>query len=199
VALREIWRGRVWFARPALVVEDRPEMTMFHVPSGIVGAMPVDEDGTYLKVYTDTWRLAEAPWGSPDFAVSFAFPETPYGVILGYDPPGELRDYYVNLQTPLRRTSIGFDYTEHLLDVVIPADRSSWSWRDEDELEEAVHRGLFTAQEAASFRHWGERAVEHVLLGQPPFDRDWSSWRPDPSWGIPVLPDGWDSVGLRSS
>lgn len=196
VALREIWRGRVWFARPAIVVEDLPEMTTFHIPSGIVGAMPVDEDGTYLKVYADSWRLADAPWTYPFFAVSFAFPETPYGVIVGYERPGELRDYYVNLQTPLRRTSIGFDYTEHLLDVVIPPDRSSWAWKDEEELEEAVRRGLFTSAEAAWFRHWGERAVEHVLLGQPPFDRDWSTWRPDPSWEVPVLPDGWDVVDL---
>lgn len=174
-------------------------MTMFHVPNGILGVKPVDEDGHYLKVYADTWRLADAPWAFPFFAVSFAFPQTPYGIIISYGSPGQLRDFYVNLQTPLRRTPVGFDYTDHLLDVVIPADRSSWRWKDEDELAEAVHRGLFTPQEAASFRHWGERAVEHVLLGQPPFDRDWSSWRPDPSWGIPVLPDGWDSVGLRSS
>jgi hypothetical protein len=196
VALREIWLGRIWFARPAIVVEDLPEMTTFHVPSGIRFMQPVDDEGTYLKVYADAWDLAAAPWGSPDFALSFAFPQTPYGVILGYEPPGELRDYYVNLQTPLRRTAIGFDYTDHLLDVVIPADRSSWAWKDEDELEAAVRRGLFSEAEAAWFRHWGERAAEHVLLGQPPFDRDWSTWRPDPAWGVPVLPDGWDTVAV---
>lgn len=169
-------------------------MITFHVPSGIVGAMPVDEDGASLKVYADDWRLVDAPWTFAFFTVSFAFPETPYGVIMGYEAPGELRDFYVNLQTPLRRTAIGFDYTDHLLDVVIPADRRSWSWKDDDELEEAVRRGLFTASEGAWFRHWGERAVEHVLLGQPPFDRDWTTWRPDPSWEIPSLPEGWEAV-----
>lgn len=194
MALREIWRGRIWFARPAIVVEDRDEMTTFHVPSGIRFMQPVDDEGTYLKVYTDTWRLLDAPWTYPFFTVSFAFPQIPYGIIVGYESPGELRDFYVNLQTPLRRTAIGFDYTDHLLDAVISADRRSWAWKDEDELEEAVSRGLFTTADAAWFRHWGERAVEHVLLGQPPFDRDWSTWRPDPAWDVPVLPEGWDVV-----
>jgi hypothetical protein len=181
VALREIWRGRIWFARPAIVVEDSDAVTMFHVPSGILGMMPVDDGGRYLKVYTDTWRLVEAPWDSPDYAASLAFPDTAYGVILSYEPTGVLRHYYVNVQTPL-------------LDVVIPADRSSWAWKDEDELEEAVRRGVFTPQDAIWIRHWGERAVEHVLLAEPPLDRDWSRWRPDPSWGVPSLPPGWDTV-----
>jgi uncharacterized protein len=31
-----------------------------------------------------------------------------------------------------------------------------------------------------------------VLAGEPPFDRDWQDWRPDPRWPVPELPDGWD-------
>jgi hypothetical protein len=36
--------------------------------------------------------------------------------------------------------------------------------------------------------------VEHILLREPPFDEDWSSWRPDPAWPAPELPTGWDLV-----
>jgi predicted RNA-binding protein associated with RNAse of E/G family len=115
-------------------------------------------------------------------------------VILGYGATGELREYYVNLQTPLARTSTGFDLVEHLLDVTIPPDRSTWAWKDEEELAEAIDGGLFTDEDAAWFHYWGERAVEHVLLREPPFDDDWSSWRPDPAWHEPVLPAGWDLV-----
>ena len=100
----------------------------------------------------------------------------------------------MNLQTPLVRTSVGFDTVEHLLDVTIPPDRSSWSWKDEDELAEAIAHGLFTEEDAAWFRYWGERAVEHVLLREPPFDEDWSAWRPDPAWEEPSLPPDWDLV-----
>jgi hypothetical protein len=194
VALREVWRGRVWFARPAIVVEDTLDASMFHVPSGVRFYEPVDEAGRYLKVYADAWRLVEAVGDSPDSALSFAFPDTAYGIILSYGPTGVLRHYYVNVQTPLRRTPIGFDYVDHLLDAVIPADRSSWAWKDEDELDEAVRRGVFTPEEVTWIRHWGERAVEHVLLAEPPFDRDWSRWRPDPAWPVPSLPPRWGEV-----
>jgi len=105
-----------------------------------------------------------------------------------------LREYYVNLQTPLVRTDTGFDTVEHILDVRIPPDRSSWAWKDEDELAEAVERGLFTEEDVAWFRYWGERAVEHVLLREPPFDADWSAWQPDAGWPDPVLPADWDLV-----
>jgi hypothetical protein len=194
VVLREIWNGRVWFARPAIVVEDTPNMTTFHIPTGIRYQRPVDDEGTDLRLYTDEWRMDEALWETPEFVVSFAFPDTPYAVILGYDTEGSLREYYVNLESPLVRTEIGFDTVEHLLDVEIPPDRSTWSWKDEGELEEAVERGLFTEEDATWFRYWGERAVEHVLLREPPFDQDWSTWSPDPSWETPELPAGWDLV-----
>ena len=69
---------------------------------------------------------------------------------------------------------------DHLLDVRISADRSAWSWKDEDELDEAVARGIYTQEDARSFRAAGERGVAHVLDGEPPFDADWSTWTPDP-------------------
>ncbi len=187
VVLREIWNGRVWYARPAILVADEPRVTMFHVPSGIRFLKPVDEHRRPLRLYSDAWRLEEDVWHAPDFTLSFAFPGTAYGVILLFDA-STLRGYYVNLQDPLTRSPIGFDTVEHLLDVVIDPDRSSWSWKDEDELSEAVRRGLFTAEQASTFRSWGERAIRHIVNGEPPFDRDWSRWRPDPSWRRPRLP-----------
>ena len=50
----------------------------------------------------------------------------------------ELRCWYVDLQEPLRRTTLGFDTMDHLLDIVISPDQSAWRWKDEDEFEEAV-------------------------------------------------------------
>ena len=188
VALRELWDGRVWYARPAIVVADEPGVTMLHVPSGITFFKPVDKSGRPLRTYVDVWRLEEDVWEAPDFTLSFAFPQTSYAVILFFEASA-LRGYYVNLQAPLARSPIGFDTVEYLLDVVIEADRSRWSWKDEGELAEAVRRGLFTPEQASTFRSWGERAVRHVVDGEPPFDRDWSTWRPDPFWRRPELPE----------
>jgi hypothetical protein len=187
VALRELWTGRVWYARPAVLVRDDADVTMFHVPSGIRFLKPIDALGRPLRIYADEWRLEEDVWEAPDFTLSFAFPGTAYGVILFFDA-SVLRGYYVNLQAPMTRSRIGFDTVDHLLDIVIAADRTAWSWKDEDELAEAVERGLFTPQEADAFRDWGERAIEHVVNRAPPFDRDWDTWRPDPAWERPRLP-----------
>jgi uncharacterized protein DUF402 len=194
VAIREIWNGRVWYARPANVVRDDPNLTMLLVPPHVQAKEPVDGHGTPLRIpTTPEWGFKDTERGET-WNLSFAFPDTPYSVILGYEANGNLREYYVNLQTPLQRSPAGFDTVEHILDVTIPPDRSSWSWKDEDELDEALAAGLFTEEDAAWFRYWGERAVEHVLLREPPFDQDWASWRPDPTWAEPSLPPDWDLV-----
>ena len=193
VAIREIWNGRVWYARPATVVLDEPNLTMLLVPPGVQAKEPVDHLGAPLRIPTSEWGFRDTTRGDT-WNLSFAFPDTPYSVILGYEPTGELREYYVNLQTPLVRSPVGFDTVEHILDVTIVPDRTSWSWKDEDELAEAIEAGLFSEDEAAWFHFWGERAVEHVLLREPPFDEDWSAWRPDPAWDAPTLPPDWDRV-----
>ena len=191
VAIRELWDGRVWYARPAIVVADEPSLQMFHVPPRVVCEQPVDDDGQALRLPADRWTLQDVRRG-PTSMLSFAFPETPYAVILGFDERSELFEYYINLEEPLTRSPAGFDTVDHLLDVTIPPDRSGWSWKDEDELGEAVARGIFTEEDAAWFRFWGERGAEHVLLREPPFDRDWSTWRPDPGWKDAHLPPNWD-------
>jgi hypothetical protein len=191
VAIRELWDGRVWYAWPAVVVRDEPNLQMLHVPANAHCQQPVDSAGRALRLPTDRWTLQDIRRG-PSSMLSFAFPDTPYAVILGFDERGELFEYYVNLEEPLTRSEAGFDTVDHLLDVTIPPDRSGWSWKDEDELREAVVRGIFTEEDAAWFRFWGERGAEHVLLQEPPFDRDWSTWRPEPGWEDADLPRNWD-------
>jgi hypothetical protein len=192
VALREMWRGRVFEARPMIVVQDDLDQTTLFSPGGARCGLPIGEDGHELRLPDQPWRLEIRARG-PQPALSFAWPNTPYAVLL-WVAEGERRVWYVNLEDPIERTPIGFDTVDHALDAVIELDRSSWRWKDEDELAHAVRAGLFSEAEAADFYAWGERAVERVMERQPPFDQDWTSWRPDPSWSIPELPPGWDVV-----
>jgi uncharacterized protein len=191
IVLREVWRGKVFEARPATVVEDAPEQTTLVIPGGVWCGVPVDEDGAELRLPDRPWRL-EIRRRGPVPILSFAWPEAAYSVLRWPADEG-LPVWYVNLQDPLQRTELGFDTTDHALDVIVELD-GTWRWKDEDELEEAADNGLFTADEAAAFRADGNRAVARILDRAPPFDRDWSSWRPDPGWAIPSLPDGWDGV-----
>lgn len=190
IALREVWRGRVFEARPTIVVEDGAEQTTLLLPAGVRCAVPVDGEGQELRIPDEAWRHELRARG-PEPILSFAWPELPYSVLL-WTVHGR-RVWYVNLQDPLARTSLGFDTVDHALDVLIELDGSGWAWKDEDELQDAVARGLFSEQEAAEFRRWGEVATERVLTRSPPFDRDWTAWQPDPSWRLPELPVGWDA------
>src|SRR5262245_27251010 len=108
VAIRELWDGRVWFARPATVVRDDPNLTMLAVHPHTTAKEPVDPAGTPLRIPTTDWTLRDIHRGET-WNLSFAFPDTPYAVILGYEASGDLREYYVNLQTPLVRTTTGLD------------------------------------------------------------------------------------------
>jgi hypothetical protein len=192
IVLRELWDGRVFEARPTIVVQDDPDQIALFLPPGVRCAVPVGEDGSDLRVPDRPWRLEVRPRGSQGI-LSFAWPGIPYAVLL-WTGDDDRPVWYVNLERPLERTSIGFDTVDHALDVLVELDGSSWSWKDEDELAEAIRDGLFTEEDAAGFREWGERARDRILSGEPPFDRDWTAWRPDPAWPIPELPDGWDEI-----
>jgi hypothetical protein len=188
--IREVWDGRIFEARPCIVVDDRADQTILFVPRGASCAVPVDDAGAQAHVPVGTWAWSHQPATSA--VLSFAWPEVPYAVLLIWSPDDPRPGWYVNLQAPLARTPLGFDTTDHVLDVVIPPDRSAWRWKDEEELAEVVALGLFSPEDEAGFRWWGERAVEHVLLRQPPFDLEWEGWLPDPAWPTPELPAGWN-------
>jgi predicted RNA-binding protein associated with RNAse of E/G family len=98
--------------------------------------------------------------------------------------------WYVNLQEPIRRTPLGFDYMDHMLDIVIEPDLS-WRWKDEHEIDEAVANGMVTRAWADEMRREGERVIERLEGHRPPFCDGWESWQPDPAWPIPELPAGW--------
>lgn len=105
-----------------------------------------------------------------------------------------LKMWYVNLEDPWTRTTRGFDSRDHLLDVIVAPDLSSWSWKDEDEMEREVAAGRLSAAEVAAYRAEGERAARRITRREPPFDQDWAAWRPDPAWPVPMLSPGWDVV-----
>jgi hypothetical protein len=193
IALRERWGSAIFEARAATVVQDLPEQTMLFVPAGVVCAIGYDDEGIELRIPDRPWHLELRPRGDFDI-LSFAWPDTPYAILLLRNTDGSPRGWYVNIQSPLTRTPVGFDTVDHALDILVSIDRSSWTWKDEDELAEAIAIGLVTEADAASFRYWGERAVEHLVLHLPPFDETWEDWRPDPSWPAPELPMRWDVV-----
>lgn len=193
VALRNLWSGTIVSARPATVVLDGPDSQMLYVSLDSAGMGPVGADGAALRLPVGEWSLRERRWDATH-VLSLAWPGEPHAILLFWGAAWEPRCWYVNLQSPLRRTTVGFDYTDLLLDAVVAPDRSSWEWKDEDELAEAIRYGLIPAQDEARLRTEGEALVRGIQDREPPFDRDWWDWRPDPSWPAASLPPEWDRI-----
>jgi hypothetical protein len=189
-ALREIWEGRIWSARPVTVVEDAEEQITLFIPARAHWVAPF-RNGKRLKIQEAGYELVEQPYGA--HVLSFAWPENSAAVLLFYGSDWSPSHWYVNLEDPLRRSPVGFDTLDHKLDAIVELD-GSWRWKDEDQFDEIIERGLLDPEDARSLRAEAEDAVRRILAREPPFDRDWFGWRPDPAWPTPTLPEGWDRV-----
>ena len=193
IVLREIWRGKVWSGRPCTVVEDRPgRLALF---SGVGGSKirACRPDGSPLREAVDDWELVEEPWTLE--CLRIVAPGSRHSVLLFWTPGFQkFMLWYVNLEEPMVRTPIGFDYLDRFLDIEIAPDLTRWQWKDEDEFQEAVAHGVLTAEEAQVFRAEGEEVIEALDARRPPFDERWDLWRPVAGWPTPRFPDGWDDL-----
>lgn len=196
VVLRETWRGRVWTARPVRVVQDAPELLVLHMQPGTVFKHPGD-----VPVFLpDEWTLTDRTWTGGD-ALYLCPPDAWHMVILFFAPgPNRKLDrWYVNLQRPLVRMEMGFDYLDQELDIVVAPDRSSWQWKDEDLFAESQRRGRISAQDAAQVRAEGERVIEQLTRGDSVFSQGWHDWSPPRDWpGPALLPQDWETCDVST-
>jgi Protein of unknown function (DUF402) len=186
--LRYVRYGRVRRATPHVVVHDAHGLVALHVPPGAMGKTAV-WDGSPIRGQADReWALRDHVWHSYRVLRLIGWGSS-HSIELFYGGDSDVFEgWYVNLQEPLRCTPLGFDTDDLVLDLWVSAD-GSWHWKDEDELQEAVRLGRFTAADAAAIRAEGERVLEEW-----PFPTGWEDWRPDPGWEPPRLPAGWDVV-----
>ena len=189
IICRQIWQDRVFEERPEIVVQDSPELLALYLHPNTIIRQPVSRTGekaTYLDRLNFTWALAEVPW-IPLRRLRLSIPGSFYSVLLFWNEDNSLRVWYINLEEPLHRTPLGFDYIDLFLDIIAEPDLSSWRWDDEDELREAVDRGLVSKQTSDMLYSEGRKVIEWIQSGNSPFN-EWETWRPDPSWQLPVLP-----------
>jgi uncharacterized protein DUF402 len=186
VVHRFIFRGRVLYVVPGWLLEE----TRTHVVTATVpGAETVQLAGPRANAIADIaagreriermlWHTNRVVWWTPLGAAHSIghFWNAASGIFLGY---------YINLQAPLRRSPLGFDSRDHVLDIVVKPD-GTWHWKDEDELAQAVEVGLFTPAQAIAIRAEGERAIATLPSRLP---TGWEDWLPDPTWPPLTLPE----------
>jgi hypothetical protein len=192
IILREVWHGRVWTARPVTVVEDSDQVITLYIANGSRWKRPFQADGSPKRIPAGDWMLCDDLWTNDVLRISV--PGERISVLPFHDVDGTLRLWYVNIETPLERTDLGFDYMDQTLDIIVDGHLETWRWKDEEELAEAVARGVYKPEEADEIRHAGEAALKRFLSRNPPWDRDWEAWSPDPNWAVPQLTPGWDAV-----
>jgi predicted RNA-binding protein associated with RNAse of E/G family len=192
IVFQEVWRGRLWSARPMTVVEDRGDRVALWLPYGTRWMAPVTRGERIVTCLEfGDWVLDERRW---DLSSIWLLPaDARHSVLVSWLPDGDFFGWYVNLQTPFTRTARGLQWMDLMLDVVIDPDRG-WRWKDEDELQAAVDRDLISRGEASALRAEAESVIAQLEANAPPFSEPWPDWRPDPAWAVPSLRDGWDRV-----
>ena len=198
---QEVWLDRVWAARPLVVVEDAPDRLLLWLPVGTVRKVawtPPHRPDPGERTARVVDLLGRGDWVHVDHVwdVSTLWILRPgdwHATWVSWLPSGEQLGWYVNLQRPFRRTPIGIEAMDLMLDVVAEPDRT-WAWKDEDEFEQILERGIFDAATGEAVRAEARRVIDRLERGSAPFDEGWPQWRPDPSWPTPALPAGWDEA-----
>jgi hypothetical protein len=190
VVLREVWHGRLFGVRPVTVIRDDPGDRRLLVWPGQVALAARTRGGRWLRTPTDEpWTLEPQAWRG-GWIVSFSRPGKPHAVLAFCDRRSwRLTGWYVNLESPLRPVPDGFEWEDRILDATVAADRSSWRWKDEDDLADATAAGRVDPHDAERWRREGGDLVDRILRGDPPFDEDPRSWKPGRSWRRPPDPD----------
>ncbi len=150
VVLRGVWRSKFWWACPAIVVQDQPELMALYWRAG-TPVMNTDKRPVPQDLLTNEIQLCPQHWTSTD-VLALVVPGEAHAIYLMWETGQNiLRCWYVDLHEPYRRTATGFDTMDHLLDIVISPDLSKWKWKDEDEFEQAIAIGVYSPQEARAF------------------------------------------------
>lgn len=194
VVFRGVWRKKIWYAMPATVVQNTPDLTAFYWRAGTPNKIPHQRLSPSEMVSLDKPTLIDSKWIDTD--VLMLVPPGAAHAVYAMWETGHItfECWYINLQEPLQRTTLGFDAMDRELDIVVSPDMSRWRWKDEDEFAEAVRVGMYTSQQARQIREEGERALNMLLSDRRSFYEGWKNWRPPSDWKIPEFPPNWDEI-----
>ncbi len=185
IVVRHQWRGRVWHAHPAIVVDDSSDPLVLFKPAGAVRQVS-NFDYTSGQIAPPVPK----PWYSTDALVIIPVGAEHAVSLFWQERGGPFLCWYVDMQAPFRRAGGGIVTWDRTLDIVAAPDLA-WRLKDEDQLARAVTLAWMTAEEADRVLAEARRVGAAMDARAPPFNNPWPDWRPDPTWGVPVLPEDW--------
>jgi len=114
-------------------------------------------------------------------------------------PSNRFYGWKVDLIAPFRRTSLGFDVVDEVLDIVVRRDRS-YLWKDEDEMARFVELGIYSQAEDDVLHEAGREVIDLVNQSRSPFDDEWIGWKPPSKLRfVPEAPADWQYLPLAKS
>jgi len=193
VLFRQLWSSRVWAAIPATIVEDSSHLVSLYIAPGTTFAGPDCSRDEHLQVAASgAWETKRYVWTDQHHLWSSLPGEAASIWTIWSAPDWTHVNWKVNPETPLKRTPLGFDTTDHVLDAVISPDLTSWQLKDEDELAAAVELGLFSGSEAEQVRLETRRIARDCVTSRRRQLQTWAAWRPPAGWNLPTLPQNWE-------
>jgi Protein of unknown function (DUF402) len=187
IVRREVLKTGPWLGTIVFVVEDSPDWLVTYWPEGAPFGFPEGDWPTPDGRHPWHGRCAWEGHGT----LMLQRPGERYAVWHFWDGPERaFAGWYLNLQEPFRRTSIGYDTQDLELDIWVFPD-GSWQVKDLELLPQRVAEGRWTEAEVAAIRAEGDRLVTRLERGGRWWDAHWSTWSPDPAWNPPALPTGW--------
>jgi hypothetical protein len=196
---RDVVNGRVWSAAPLRVIDDDGAVLRLACWPGIESMASTTwihwqitgDDRVRRKAITHMvrgrWQLSPWVWRD-NTVVSWYGVDPDFGIHLFMPVGGGTPYWYLNFARPVRRTAIGIDTCDLMLDLGADVELRRWSWKDEDEYAQGRRLGLITDADHERVLLARERAVALLETRGGPFADHASRWNVPTDCPIPVLP-----------
>ena len=189
IVRREVWRGCPWLACPVVVIDDTSELLVTYLPEGTPFRFPRSADGR-----PHPWAGKQRWQGHG--VLMLQHPDEAYAVWHFWEGADRrFVGWYLNLQEPFRRTTIGYDTQDLELDLWLPVD-GSWRFKDRELLDERMRDGRYTTEQIVAIRRLGDDLGTMLDRGERWWDEHWASFVPDPSWSAPEFPRDWEAAPI---
>jgi hypothetical protein len=195
---RDVFNGKIWSAAPHRVIDDDGTVMRLACWPGIEGIaaaawiqwLITGDDAIRKQIIPDLvrggWQLSPWVWRD-NTVVSWYGVDADFSIHLFTPVGGGAGHWYINFERPVRRTAIGIDTVDLMLDLVADPELQRWSWKDEDEYAQARRLGLITDADHKRVEAARQRAVALLETRGGPFADHASRWMPA-DWPTPTLP-----------
>jgi hypothetical protein len=193
VVRRDIFNGKIWTAAAHRVLADNGQQLSLacwpgspsYVPTTWIRWLHDRDDATRQEgiphLASGQWQLGAWTW-QDTATLTWVGCDPDFSVIYFRAVTGGTEHWKINFERPIQRTPDGIDTFDLLLDLTADPSADRWSWKDEQEYEQARRLGIIGDAEHRRVQAARERAVAFVESRSGPLGHDWSTWQVPVEW-----------------